>query len=103
MIDNMRENLKFPEGFLWGTATSAHQVEGNNYNQWTEWETTAKRIRDLKLKGLNPRNYVSGIACDHYERFLKDFDFAKAMNNNAHRFSIEWSRIEPQNGAFNQA
>jgi len=103
MIDNVGKDLKFPEGFLWGTATSAHQVEGNNHNDWAEWEKSERRINYLKSKGLNPENYISGIACDHYNHYEEDFDLAKAMNNNAHRFSIEWSRIEPEEGKFNRA
>ncbi|KKS88228.1 MAG: Beta-glucosidase A [Parcubacteria group bacterium GW2011_GWC1_43_11] len=103
MIDDMEKDLKFPEGFLWGTATSAHQVEGNNHNQWTEWEESPKRINYLKSKELNPADFISAGACDHYNHCEEDFDLAKAMNNNTHRFSIEWSRIEPQEGNFNQA
>ena len=81
--------LKFPEGFLWGAATSAHQVEGGNFNSWSKWEKSQKK-------------YISGKACDHYNRFKQDFDLAKSLNHNAHRFSIEWSRIEPVEGKINQ-
>jgi len=99
----MNNLLKFPEGFLWGAATSAHQVEGGNTNDWSEWEKSEKRINYLESKGLNPKDYISGIACDHYNRYKEDFNLAKAMNNNAHRFSIEWSRVESEEGKFNQA
>lgn len=78
--------LKFPKGFYWGTATSAYQVEGGIRNDWSE------------LGG----KYDAGLACDHYNRFEKDFDLAKKMNNNAHRFSISWARIEPEEGKFDQ-
>ncbi len=74
----------FPSGFLWGAATSAHQVEGNNiHSDWWAWEQ-AGRVKDR-----------SGLACDHYRRFAADFDLAASLHHNAHRFSIEWSRIEP--------
>ncbi len=80
--------MKFPEEFKWGSATSAHQVEGNNYNDWSEWEKT----RSLEFQ--------SGKACDSYNRYEEDFDIAKGLNQNIHRFSIEWSRIEPKEGRF---
>jgi len=81
---------KFPENFYWGAATSAYQVEGNNVNSdWWEWE---KRV------GLKE---ASGSACRHYEFYKSDFDLAKSLNHNAHRLSIEWSRIQPQEGKFN--
>lgn len=82
------EELKFPEGFKWGSATSAHQVEGNNHNDWSEWEKT------------RPPEYQSGKACDSYNRYEEDFDIAKSLNHNIHRLSIEWSRIEPKEGKF---
>ncbi len=84
------ETLKFPEGFLWGAATSAHQVEGNNiHNDWWAWEQN------------RPPEYRSGQACDQYHLYEQDFDLAKDLNHNAHRLSIEWSRIEPNEGEFN--
>lgn len=81
--------IKFPQDFLWGAATSAYQVEGNNINSdWWEWEKRAA------LKE------ASGDACRHYRLYESDFDLAKALNHNAHRLSIEWSRIEPEEGRF---
>ncbi|MCX7927347.1 MAG: glycoside hydrolase family 1 protein [Candidatus Omnitrophica bacterium] len=79
----------FPSDFLWGAATSAYQVEGNNTNaDWWHWE----------LK--NPRITASGNACLHYQKYKEDFDIAKQLNHNCHRFSIEWSRVNPQPEKF---
>ncbi len=84
--------LIFPDKFLWGSATSAHQVEGNNiYSDW--W--------DFELKHLPP-HMRSGEACNHYQLYEEDFDMAKQLGQNAHRFSVEWSRIEPAEGVFNE-
>lgn len=94
------EELKFPEGFKWGSATSAHQVEGNNHNDWSEWEKSTERIEQLKKEGKNPDDFISGKACDSYNRYEEDFDIAKSLNHNIHRLSIEWSRIEPREGKF---
>ncbi len=81
----------FPKDFLWGAATSAYQVEGDNINaDWWEWE---KRIN---------LEETSGQACRHYELYREDFDLAKLLNHNAHRLSIEWSRIEPREGEFSE-
>lgn len=81
--------LEFPEGFLWGAATSSHQVEGNNINNdWWAWE----QKREPKFR--------SGKACDQYNKYEEDFELAKSLNHNAHRLSIEWSRIEPKEGEF---
>ncbi len=90
----MTEPLRFPEGFLWGAATSAYQVEGNNRNnQWWVWEHEGGHIKD---------GSVCGIACDHYNRFEEDFALAETLGHNAHRFSIEWSRIEPEEGHWDE-
>lgn len=78
----------FPANFLWGAATSAHQVEGHNHNDWSEWE---------KL-GLVKHGEHSGRASGHYERFKADFQLAQDLGHTAHRFSIEWSRIMPKPG-----
>lgn len=79
--------------FLWGTATAAHQVEGGNYyNDWWLWEKTG-RIKT---------GDSSDPACDHYHLFREDFQLIKFLNNNAYRFSVEWSRIEKEEEKFDE-
>ncbi len=86
----------FPINFLWGTATSAYQVEGDNTNDWSMWEKEGKRILYLQKIGQRPSNYICGRAVDSYRYFEEDLDLARALNNNAIRFGLEWSRIQPQ-------
>jgi beta-glucosidase len=87
------EPLRFPPGFLWGTATSAHQVEGQNTNnQWWVWEQ----------QGRCWHGDVSGDACGWWRDAEGDLDRAAALGTNAHRMSIEWSRIEPEEGRFDR-
>ncbi|NPV86745.1 MAG: glycoside hydrolase family 1 protein [Anaerolineae bacterium] len=79
----------FPKGFLWGTATASHQVEGgNNNNNWAIWEDTPGKI----IGG-----HRSGRACDWWcgKRWKEDFDRAAETGQNTHRLSIEWSRVQP--------
>ena len=86
--------LKFPKNFLWGTATSGHQIEGNNTNSdWWYFENHKKKGQEYPLER-------SGIACDSYNRYEEDFDLCVMLNNNAARISIEWARIEPKKGEF---
>ncbi len=88
----MASTLSFPPGFLWGTATSAHQVEGDNvHSDWWVYEQTPGHIQ---------RNEKSGRACDHYHRFAEDFDLCRALGTNAVRLSFEWARIEPRPGEY---
>ncbi|MCD5381293.1 MAG: family 1 glycosylhydrolase [Candidatus Pacebacteria bacterium] len=82
--------MKFPDGFYWGAATASYQVEGGIEN--TDWAEAARAERVP----------VCGRACDHYNRYEQDFDIAKDMGHTAHRFSVEWARIEPEEGKFNQ-
>ena len=81
---------KFPAEFLWGTATSSHQIEGGNENNWTEWEKGG-HIADGSL---------SGRACNSWELYKEDIRLVKELHNNTYRFSLEWSRIEPEQGHF---
>jgi beta-glucosidase len=78
----------FPRGFLWGTATAAHQVEGNNTNNdWWAWEQQSGHI---------VQGHKSGLADDWWGgRWREDFDRAAEGGQNAHRLSVEWSRIQP--------
>lgn len=107
---------KKSQAFFWGAATSSHQVEGGNHNDWSEWEkANADRLAQEAPKHwqkwqqekfpemMGRENYISGRACDHYNRYEEDFDLAKEGGHNAHRFSIEWSRIEPEEGKFDEA
>ena len=106
----------FPKRFLWGASTSAHQVEGGNHNQWTVWElenAKAKAVQAeyhindfeswsrIKDQAKDPSNYVSDRLASHYDRYKEDFELLEKMHMNAYRFSVEWSRIEPQEGVWN--
>lgn len=110
-------DTQFPKGFLWGAGTASHQVEGGTANDWSEWEkANAERLareaeakfghspawNDFKTQAQDPRNYISGDACDFYHRYEQDFDIARSLGHTAHRFSIEWSRIEPREGEFDE-
>lgn len=106
---------KFPKRFMWGASLSAHQVEGNNHNQWSVWELeNAKSLaaqakyhygdlegwNAIKNIALDPDSYVSGRASDHFDRYAQDIALAKKLHMNTLRFSVEWSRIEPQEGRW---
>jgi beta-glucosidase len=83
-----------PGDFLYGAATSAHQVEGGNtHNDWAAFEKTAGHIAD---------GASSGAASDHWNRVAEDIGLLSAMGANAYRFSIEWSRLEPAPGQWDE-
>jgi beta-glucosidase len=112
----MISQQKFPKDFLWGASTASHQVEGGTVNQWSKWELehaaelaagAEKRLgnlpdwKDIREQAQNPENYVSGQGVDHYNCYEEDFDLLEKLQFNTFRFGIEWSRIEPEEGAFN--
>jgi beta-glucosidase len=82
-----------PSSFLWGTATSAYQIEGDGRN--TDW------WRFEHAEG-SPTVEPCGDACDSWRRYEEDLDIVQSLGLNAYRFSIEWARIEPQQGTFSQ-
>jgi beta-glucosidase len=88
----MTTNHPFPPGFLWGTASASHQVEGGNTNnQWAAFENQPGAIwHDDKI----------ALACDWWQNAEQDFDRMAGLGLNAHRLSLEWSRIEPEPGRF---
>ena len=107
----------FPKSFLWGASTASHQVEGGTHNQWTVWElenaarlakTAKKRLdwmpawEDIKDQAHDPENYISGKGIEHYQRYKEDFKLAKSLNLNSFRFGIEWSRVEPEEGVWDE-
>ncbi len=86
--------LQFPEGFLWGTASSSYQCEGGNTNnQWYRWEQQGHILSGESC----------GRASNWWEQAERDFDLAEQMENNALRLSLEWSRIEPLEGKWDTA
>jgi beta-glucosidase len=115
----MQEDVdrKFPHGFMWGASTAAHQVEGGNHNQWTVWElsqasekakTAAERYSylqnwdQIKKQAEKPENYVSGRGVEHFSRYQEDFDILEKLNLNSFRFGVEWSRLEPEEGKWDE-
>jgi len=86
--------VTFPEGFLWGAATAAHQVEGQNVNNdWWEFEHADS----------TPCVESSGDACDSFHRWREDVGIVASLGLGAYRFSVEWSRIEPEEGEWSRA
>ena len=85
----------WPTGFLWGTATAAHQVEGGNtHNDWAGFERRPGAIRN---------GDQSGTAAGHWDKVAEDIALMRDLGANAYRFSIEWSRLEPSEGAWDDA
>ncbi len=84
----------FPDGFLWGAATAGHQVEGGNVNAdiWAAEWAERSMFRE-----------PSGDACDHYHRYAEDIGLLADVGLRAYRFSVEWSRVEPERGYVSRA
>lgn len=117
MEEKTKKSDIFPQNFLWGASTAAHQVEGGTFNQWTVWElahaadrtkTASARLSHLpswqhiKNEAEDPDNYTSDKGVDHYHKYHQDFDLIKRLNFNSLRFGIEWSRIEPSQGEWDE-
>ncbi len=89
------QGLLFPTGFRWGTATSSYQVEGNlTNNDWWAAEQQG---------GYVFQDHTAGLACDWWNRAEEDFDRMAEMHHTAHRLSIEWSRVEPRPGVWDES
>lgn len=84
--------FRFPEGFLWGSATAGHQVEGDNiHSDHWKWEQEGECEEP------------SGKACDNWRLFREDVKLVASLGHRAYRYSVEWSRIEPEEGRFDPA
>lgn len=95
---NERTTRPFPDGFDWGTATAAHQIEGGNWhNDW--WAFEHSPGPDGSPRTEDP----SGGACDSWNRWADDVDLVARLGLTSYRFSIEWSRIEPEPGLWSHA
>jgi beta-glucosidase len=97
----MSKSIEFPAGFLWGTATSAHQIEGSPLADgagpsiWQRFAHTPNLVHD---------GDTGDVACDHYRRYAEDVALMRALGTNAYRFSIAWARVLPQGrGTVNSA
>ena len=92
--------ISFPEGFLWGTAASAYQTEGGNYNNdWFRMEMVDQQRPRAKRRMQAP----CGDACDHWNRYPEDYDLAQELGVQVHRLSIEWSRVVPKEGRVDES
>ncbi len=101
-MQNENNELNFPPNFLWGCSTSAHQIEGGLTNDWSEWEKSHHRLEELKNQNKNPLDYISGQAANSFLDNNADIVCMKELGLNAYRFSVDWSRIEPQPGIFDE-
>lgn len=114
----MAKHLSFPEGFLWGASTSAHQVEGHTHTDWDQWEklhaaklaVNAPRLYgrldqwpELKRQATTQTNYIAGAASDHWNHYAEDYKLAAEMGLTAFRLSVDWARLEPRPGHYDQA
>ena len=94
MPDDASASLAFPDGFTWGTATAAHQIEGGNWNNdWWLFEHTPG----------SGTTEPSGDCCDSWNRWAEDADIVRDLGLDSYRFSLEWSRIEPEDGEWSTA
>lgn len=93
--DATAETLEFPDGFLWGAATASYQVEGGNkHSIWWEFEQEEGRIKNGDR---------TEVCVDHYNLYEEDFDLMSDLDLNSYRFSLEWGRIEPEKGVFDDS
>ena len=101
MSSSPAKDFRFPEGFLWGAATAAHQIEGSPLADgagpsiWTRFAHTP---------GMTLNGDTGDVACDHYHRWKEDVRLMRDLGLQAYRFSVSWSRILPEGiGRVNQA
>ncbi|HOX29280.1 MAG TPA: family 1 glycosylhydrolase, partial [bacterium] len=88
------ERLEFPKGFVWGTSTAGHQIEGHNsHSDWWRFEHEGK-IKD---------GTVSGKCMDYWNRYEEDHDLMTTLGYKAFRLGIEWAKIEPDDGRIDRA
>jgi len=95
-----KEPWHFGKDFLWGSATSSYQVEGYcTSNNWFQFESAV----DEKGQPRISKGQKAGAACDHWNRYKEDIQLMKELSLNAYRFSVEWSKIEPRQGEFDES
>jgi len=93
------DDVSFPPEFTWGVASAAHQVEGGSDNSnWSWWETQSDDAGQPRIAG----GQKAGAACEHWERYPEDIEHMKQLGVSSYRFSLEWSKIEPEPGVFDE-
>ncbi len=90
------KNFNMPDNFLWGSSTAGHQIEGNNIHS-DRW------FDELDREKTEPDFQASGEACRHYELYRQDIDMLEELGHQAFRMSVEWSRVEPEQGRFDES
>lgn len=93
-IFTMRD-FKMPKGFLWGSSTAGHQIEGGDVN-------AGRSDINIDMNKVAKDYVPAGKACNHYEFYKEDAELVKQLGHQAYRMSVEWSRIEPSEGEFNK-
>lgn len=88
--DSLEDGTAFPKDFMWGVATASHQIEGGNTNNWSAFEPRSKSKQ------------LSGEACDHWNRRTEDIGLINDLGVSHYRFSIEWSRMAPNEGEWDE-
>ena len=89
----------FPKNFSWGTATASHQVEGGcENNNWYLWESAKDENGNPRIKD----NQKAGLACNHWNKYKEDIHLIKKLGVTHYRFSLEWSKIEPKQGSYDE-
>ena len=92
--------IKFPEDFLWGTSTSAYQVEGGINSDWGVWEKSEKRKEKLKKEKKKVADYICGDAVDSCHKWKEDLELARDLSTNVIRLGISWARIQPKKNTW---
>ena len=88
-------DFSFPQGFVWGSSTAAHQIEGDNIH-------SGRWVQEQEEKLRNPAYELSGKACDHYNRVEEDTELLVKLGHRAYRMSMEWARIQPDEGVYDK-
>lgn len=94
------DDISFPENFVWGVASAAHQVEGGHTsNNWADWENQVDENGNSRIA----RGEKCGSACDHWNRYPEDIELMKELGVKSYRFSVSWSKIMPEEGVVDHA
>ena len=89
------KDFKFPHGFVWGSSTAGHQIEGDNVH-------SGRWVEEKEAHAVNPEYELSGKACNSYNMVEEDIKLLKSLGHKMYRMSVEWCRIQPEEGVFDK-